>query len=228
VDELRWFLLLTGIALVGAIYIYTRFKSRIDRGLQATISRSEPSLNSVSVEAAALPANDHDTPVLVEPEVTAEPEPESEPDPNSAVAGGIEPMIVAVRLMARNREGFKGEKLILTMRELGLQHGSYGIFHRQPDDADSRADFSVASLLEPGAFDLTKVKTDLYPGVSIFMSLPGSKDGIEIFDDMLATSRSLAERLEGELFDEQGSSLSVQRERYLREEVIAFEHRGLN
>jgi FtsZ-interacting cell division protein ZipA len=40
---------------------------------------------------------------------------------------------------------------------------------------------------------------------------------------MLTTSRSLAEKLDGELFDEQGSTLSIQRERYLREEVVQFQ-----
>ena len=74
----------------------------------------------------------------------------------------------------------------------------------------------------------TKIKTETYPGVSIFMRLPGRRDGVEIFDDMLTTSRSLARELDGELLDEQGSSLSVQRERYLREEVIQFEHQTVS
>ena len=44
---------------------------------------------------------------------------------------------------------------------------------------------------------------------------------------MMSASRSLANQLEGELLDEEGSSLSVQRERYLREEIIQYEHQGM-
>ena len=45
------------------------------------------------------------------------------------------------------------------------------------------------------------------------------------FDLMVATARALAAGLRGDLVDEQGSTLSIQRERYLREEVIQFQHR---
>jgi FtsZ-interacting cell division protein ZipA len=42
---------------------------------------------------------------------------------------------------------------------------------------------------------------------------------------MVTTARALAVGLNGDLVDEQGSTLSIQRERYLREEVIQFQHR---
>ena len=81
-----------------------------------------------------------------------------------------------------------------------------------------------STLIEPGSFDLTRVKKDFYPGVSIFLRLPGPVNGLDAFDDMLQTSKSLAVKLDAELLDEQGSTLSIQRERYMREEVIQFQH----
>lgn len=83
----------------------------------------------------------------------------------------------------------------------------------------------MASLTEPGSFDLTRLRNDSFPGVSLFMGLPGPMDGVVAFDAMVATARSIAAQLEGDLVDEQGSTLSIQRERYLREEVIQFQHR---
>jgi cell division protein ZipA len=80
--------------------------------------------------------------------------------------------------------------------------------------------------MEPGSFDLTRVKKDCYPGVSIFLRLPGPENELNAFDDMLQTSKSLAVKLDAELLDEQGSTLSIQRERYMREEVIQFQHQG--
>lgn len=216
--ELRWLLLILGLAIVAGIYLYTRFKPRLDRGLEALAQRREPVLE-VEPEAADEPREAVPEPVAAVP---ATEKPES-PEP---VCG--ETKIIAIRLLARPGFGFPAEKLILTMRELGLRHGEFGIFHRQDTPDAQGVDFSVASLIEPGSFDLTRIKLEFYPGVSIFMRLPGGRDGVEIFDDMLQTSRSLAKQLDGELLDEEGSSLSVQRERYLREEVIRFEHQGIS
>ncbi len=41
---------------------------------------------------------------------------------------------------------------------------------------------------------------------------------------MVAAARALTQSLNAELVDESGSTLSVQRERYLREEIIQFQH----
>ncbi len=61
------------------------------------------------------------------------------------------------------------------------------------------------------------------PGISLFMVLPGPIEGVEAFDQMIAAARTLAQSLNGELLDESGSTLSIQRERYMREEIVQFE-----
>ena len=61
-------------------------------------------------------------------------------------------------------------------------------------------------------------------GISLFLILPGPVEGAEAFDMMMAAARAVAQALNGELLDESGSTLSIQRERYMREEVIQFEH----
>lgn len=133
--------------------------------------------------------------------------------------------VVTIRLMCREKAGFPAEDLVLALREAGLRHGRYGIFHYGQDDGDDRPVFSVANLVEPGSFDLTRLHSDRYPGVSLFLALPGPSDGVVAFDAMVATARTLARKLAGELLDEQGSTLSIQRERYIREELIQFQHR---
>jgi cell division protein ZipA len=133
--------------------------------------------------------------------------------------------VVTLRLMSRERPGFPGEQLIMALREAGLRHGRYGIFHRPADTDPDMALFSVASLVEPGSFDLARLRTDHYPGVSLFLAIPGPPDVVAAFDLMVDTARTLAETLGGELLDEQGSTLSIQRQRYIREEIIQFLHR---
>ena len=105
-----------------------------------------------------------------------------------------------------------------------MRHGKFGIFHRVEGTDDDNIVFSVASLIEPGTFDLTNIRQQELPGVTMFMILLGPKDGTEAFDEMVETARTLAETLDGELLDEAGSSLSIQRERFLREEIIQYQH----
>lgn len=226
--ELRWLLLGLGLAAVAGIYLYTRFKPRLDRGMRAMAERREPTLEDRDEEPASLETSDSTSDSTTGAGLESEALPESDTPEVQPVLPSVEPKIVTIRLMAQTGSGFAGDKLVLKMRELGLQHGEFGIFHRVADESERCNEFSVASLVEPGSFDLTRIKADLYPGVSIFMMLPSERrDGVAIFDDMMSASRSLANELHGELLDEEGSSLSVQRERYLREEIIQYEHQGL-
>ena len=208
--ELRWGLLIIGIAVLVAVYIYSRYKSTIDKRIASITKRKEPKISQLSLDDDA----------------------ESEgapPEPAQIELSNVNATkIVAIRLMARSSGGFAAEELILALREQGLQHGQFGIFHRPDTEDERQAEFSVASLVEPGSFDLSHLKKDRYPGVSIFLALPGPGDSVEAFDDMVTTSRALAKQLNGELFDEQGSTLSLQRQRYLREEVVHFQHQGLS
>ena len=78
--------------------------------------------------------------------------------------------------------------------------------------------------MEPGSFDLANIKEQEIPGISLFLVLPGPIDGVEAFDMMMEASRTLAQSLDADLLDETGSTLSIQRERYMREEIVEYEH----
>ena len=132
--------------------------------------------------------------------------------------------IVTVRIVAREKRSFAGDELVLSMRGIGLRHGKFGIFHRLDGSDESKTVFSAASLIEPGSFDLQNIQEQEIPGISLFLVLPGPIDSVEAFDMMMAAARTLTQSLDGELLDESGSSLSIQRERYLREEIIQFQH----
>lgn len=207
-SEFRWLLLAAGILLIGIVFWWSRREASGRPVIpRVPLSRVVPPL---------APASDRGEPVAV-----ASTKPEAKvPDVQ------MPERIMAVRLTARNAGTFSGEALVLALREAGLRHGRFGIFHRHDPADDSRIRFSVASLVEPGSFDLSRIRTERYPGISLFLGLPGDGDDVAAFDDMLATARALAARLDGEILDDNGSRLSVQRERYLREEVIRFQHRG--
>jgi cell division protein ZipA len=129
--------------------------------------------------------------------------------------------VVTLRFVPHDRE-IASDRVILALRAAGLKHGRYGIFHLHPNELSDEALFSVASLTEPGSFDMARLSEARIPGMSFFMILPGVGDPVETFDKMVAIARELARELDGELRDEKGSSWSIQRERYVREEIIEY------
>lgn len=200
-DGLRWLLLFFGVLVVVGVYIY----SRIVR---------DQSKNELDAEQRVAPTLENDTD---DPDERDEEPPQAKPE-------DVPQKIVTLRLVARNGGAFRGDELILTMRGIGLRHGKFGVFHRFDGSDADKTIFSVASLVEPGSFDLAKIKEQKIPGISLFLVLPGPVDGVEAFDLMMVAARALAQTLDGELLDESGSTLSIQRERYMREEIIQFQH----
>jgi cell division protein ZipA len=145
-------------------------------------------------------------------------------DPEATTAQAPEQKIVTLRLVARNNGAFAGDELVLSLRGIGMRHGKFGIFHQHDGDEESQVVFSAASLVEPGSFDIQNIRDQEIPGISLFMVVPGPVDGAKAFDSMMTAARALAQTLDAELLDESGSTLSIQRERYLREEIIQHEH----
>jgi cell division protein ZipA len=105
-----------------------------------------------------------------------------------------------------------------------LSYGPYSIFHREREDGKSL--LYVASMMEPGSFDLARMDQQDFAGISLFGVVPGPLDAPSTFDLVLAVGRGLAGRLAGQLQDEQGSTLTAQRILNLREELVHFEHRN--
>ena len=216
-DGLRWLLLFFGLLVIAGVYLYSRReKTKPEDPAEKPRVRREPTLAGGDSDPAASDVDvSVDVPVIGEEEQA---EPLSEDVPQK---------IVTLRLIGHEKRPFKGDELILSMRGIGLRHGKFGIFHRYDGNDENRTIFSAASLVEPGSFDLANIKDQQIPGISLFLVIPGPIDSVEAFDLMMAAARALAQTLDGELLDESGSTLSIQRERYLREEIIQFQHSNL-
>jgi FtsZ-interacting cell division protein ZipA len=130
--------------------------------------------------------------------------------------------IVALRLIASGGS-WPGTSLRAAFEAEDLHYGPYSIFHREREDGKSL--LYVASMMEPGSFDLARMDEQEFPGISLFGIVPGPLDAPSTFDLILTVGRGLADRLSGQLQDEQGSTLTAQRILNLREELVHFEHR---
>jgi cell division protein ZipA len=136
---------------------------------------------------------------------------------------GLPCLILQINVVASNGT-FSGEDILRVAGDVELEHGDLNIFHRY--DATGRRPrviFSMASMLEPGVFPLDKMDTFRTPGLVLFGQLPGPKDGLVAFSDMLFTAERLAALLEGELQDETHSVLSKQTIEHIRGRIL--EHR---
>jgi cell division protein ZipA len=137
-----------------------------------------------------------------------------------ALQDEVERLLVVMHLATRGQP-IRGESLAGAMASLGLTIGDMSIYHRRDPDR-GQVLFSVASLVEPGTFpaDLAGFST---PGLSMFTQLPGPRDGLEIFAEMLAVAQGLAERLDLEVRDERHNKLTRQMQDHVRESIV--EHR---
>lgn len=224
-DGLRWLLLISGVILIAGVYVYSRRQRQRAEQEPDDTRRVEPTfadgIDDVAPEPLPELAADNDE-IDEAPEVDDE-APEVDED-SAETPRELPQKIVTLRLVARDKGSFKGDELILSLRGIGMRHGKFGIFHRFDGNDEDRTIFSAASLVEPGSFDLTNIKDQQIPGISLFLVLPGPVEAAEAFDLMMTAARTLTQSLGGELLDESGSTLSIQRERYMREEVIQFEH----
>ena len=209
--ELRWILAGLGVALIVALYVWGRVARRQASDAASASAESDQGgfQERPKENCDVAPATNTSTPPA---------KPAERPWRRSKLE-----KIIALRLVPRAEE-IRTEAAVLALRQAGLRLGRYGIFHSQSETDPDEMTFSVASLVEPGAFDLENLQDSTIPGMSIFMVLPGGGDPVVAFDRMVQASRSLARALDAELFDDRGSSWSIQRERYLREELISYRH----
>jgi cell division protein ZipA len=129
--------------------------------------------------------------------------------------------IVAVRVCAPPDVRWPGSALLAAFEANGLAYGRYQVFHRR--HVDGRSLFSVASLVEPGTFDVAQMPTQQFKGLTLFAVLPGPVDPLLTVDEMLAAARGLAGVLPGTVQDAKGVALSAQGMAALRDDIAQFQ-----
>lgn len=201
--ELRLILILIGAVIVAAIWLFSRQRTSCKAGAPAA-GRAAPTLESES---------------LPEDEFPSETIPGSSAK-SAPVREQGEQLILALHVMPRLAPAFAGAAVHKAVEACGLKHGRYQVFHRMEGN---QSVFSVANMVEPGSIDLAQLDEMELLGLTLFMVLPGPRGGVASYADMLATSRQLAQALDGEVLDQERSTLTRQTARHIRERIITFE-----
>ena len=129
--------------------------------------------------------------------------------------------IIAVRVCAVGEARWPGRALMAALEMHGLAFGRYQVYHRK--HSDGRSVFCVASLIEPGTFEIAHMADEEFRGVTLFAVLPGPLEPVQTVDALLATARDLARELSGVVQDSKGLPFSPQRATALREDVARFQ-----
>ncbi len=129
--------------------------------------------------------------------------------------------IVTVRVCAPGEVRWSGATLLSALELHGLAYGRYQVFHRR--HVDGRSLFCVASLIEPGTFDVARMSTEEFRGITLFAVLPGPVEPLLTVDELLGAARGLAQELSGMVQDNKGMPLSPQRAAALRDDVARFQ-----
>ncbi|HET8697678.1 MAG TPA: cell division protein ZipA C-terminal FtsZ-binding domain-containing protein, partial [Gammaproteobacteria bacterium] len=189
--DLRWVLIGLGALVVIGVYLWSKglFSRALPQAAQRR-QRSEPTIGGTPAEEPAAPTDDRPLEPAPVPSKQARSTPER---------------IITLRLVPRGEE-LPMERAVDALKSLGLEHGRYGIFHRMLADQPDEPAFSVASLTEPGTFDLDRLADQTIAGLTLFVVLPGMGDAVARFDAMVEVARALSVELEADLLDERGSS----------------------
>jgi cell division protein ZipA len=137
--------------------------------------------------------------------------------------------IVSLFVVARDGGPFVGADLIVAAEKAGLEYGDMGIYHRMLDGKPELGPiFSMANMVKPGNFDVSRIDVLQTPGLSFFMTLPAPISALDAWDAMLPTAQRLAELLDGQVLDEERNALGRQRIAHIRDELRGWDrdHEG--
>lgn len=153
--------------------------------------------------------------------------PEIEEEPKGAAMGEVSEVLV-LNVTAKKGRLIMGERLLSLMQGLELEYGERKIFSKRTDDAEGGSIlFNVASMLQPGTFDLNNMGNFATVGVTLFLALPSPISNFEAFEEMLQTAQALVRSIDGELRDDQRNMMTVQTIEHYRQRVRDFELRRL-
>lgn len=227
-ENMRWILLLAGIGIVLGIFLLTWLPGKLKHVLQ------HRRLRPAARKRDAAPAMDgsHFDDILddelekldqlVGDDVPGEP---SEPiyeigatTPQKPVAAD---KVFSLYVLAPTGVPFRGPVLLGALADAGLEYGDMQIFHGYEEQDGQQLLFSLASIREPGIFDLSAMQDFTTDGLVLFIQVPGPLDALRAFEAMVAAARALANSLDARVYDATNSVLTNQTIGHMREEVIA-------
>jgi cell division protein ZipA len=132
--------------------------------------------------------------------------------------------IITLYVAARSGGMLAASDIIVAAEKADLAFGDMGIFHRLARGKKNEGPvFSMASMVKPGHFDMTRIDNARTPGVTLFMTLPGPLAALDAWEMLLPTAQRLAKLLDAQVLDEDRNTLGRQRIAHIRDELRAWD-----
>jgi cell division protein ZipA len=135
-----------------------------------------------------------------------------------------EQLFIPLTIVGKRGKRFTGESIRFACEDTGFLLKDAGIYYFEVGDAHGIKQnlLGLANILEPGTFDLEKLRTFDTPGLVLFLHLPAPIEAREAFDTLIKKGRRLAEAMEGDLCDDARNVLTNQAISHLKEKVEAY------
>jgi len=226
-ENMRWILLFAGVGIVLGIFLLSWLPGKLKaRSPRRRVRPSARTRDALSGEAG----------INADGMVEAELEKLGQLVVDDAPGEQLPPMceiratrpqpaavdnVFSLYVLAPKGVPFRGPILLGAMADAGLEYGEMQIFNRHElQDGRERLVFSLASVREPGTFDLSAMQDFSTDGLVLFFQVPGQVDALKAFESMVEVARALATSLGGILYDKSHSVLTNQTIGHMREEVI--------
>jgi len=209
---LRIILIIVGALFLVGLYLWERRRQDLEDETDEAprLDKREPALGSY---------DDDDGDDMVQP--PAPPVPDETAEAADAPAAK-EPLIVQFFVVSKSAP-FDGDAIVVLAERHDLHPGEMDIFHRHPSEGVGETPlFSMANLVKPGTFPFDDMASFQTRGLALFAQLTGDPGDLMVFDEMLQAARALADSLDGELQQNDGSALSVEQVQKLRNQVVAL------
>ena len=188
---LQWILLLIGLVIIVAVYIFTRYQN---------YTRNEQAFDEHNIDVDILDkksASDFDSDKLL---------------PSPEIESQQEQKILVLNICAQANQEWSGDKILKCALAAGLKCSDKNIFeyYIRPPQVEATAVFYVANFVNPGTFDWNNMTEFKTRGMSLFMRLPTVHSARDSLDKMLDCGQQMSEALGADLCNDKRQPLSKQ------------------
>ena len=227
-ENIRWILLFAGVGIVLGIFFLTWLPGKLRAASQRRRVRPAARAYNAAAGEAGFAADSVVEKELEKLDHLVNDEASGDPSSPMLEIGANRPQEAPVgkvfSLYVRAPEGvpFRGPVLLGALADTGLEYGEMQIFNCfESRHGQRQLVFSLASIREPGTFDLSAMQDFTTDGLVLFIQVPGQADAVTAFESMVAAARALANHMDGNVYDTTNSVLTNQTIGHMREEIIA-------
>ena len=132
--------------------------------------------------------------------------------------------IVSLYVAAKAGNSLRGPDIVVAAEKAGLTFGHMDVFHRLVDGkAELGPIFSVANIIKPGSFEMSRIAEIETPAIAFFLTLPAPVAALDAWETMEPAAQRMADLLDGVVLDEERNALGRQRIQHIRDELRAYD-----